>query len=161
MKKIFSILYVILFLQSCASHKMSYSSINEPIKDKKVIALAGQRLPWVVEIEQRLKSKGFTVLRYSSVQKTTEKSQNKDIEYQEASTRYVVQLSGFAPLEWAHRCLGGGYKFSFISAEVIDTRTNESIYSFNDSGYSENCAPLSGTIFTDLVDGIDGLWSAK
>ncbi len=161
MKKILSILFVTIFLQSCASHKMSYSSISEPIKDKKVIALAGQRLPWVVEIEQRLKSKGFTVLRYSSVQKTTEKSQNKDIEYQEASTRYVVQLSGFAPLEWAHRCLGGGYKFSFISAEVIDTRTNESIYSFNDSGYSENCAPLSGTIFTDLVDGIDSLWSAK
>jgi hypothetical protein len=115
---------------------MSYSSITEPIDDKKVIALSGQRFPWVVEIEQRLKNKGFTVLRYSSVQRVTEKAPDKDVSYQEASARYVVQLNGFAPLEWALRCMGGGYKFNFISAEVIDTKTNQSIYSFNDSGYS-------------------------
>jgi hypothetical protein len=92
------------------------------------------------------------------VQKVTEKAPDKDISYQQASARYVVQLNGFAPLEWAFRCMGGGYKFNYISAEVIDTKTNQSIYSFNDSGYSENCPPVSGSIFTDLVDGINGLW---
>ena len=155
--KLFYIGLTLLLLQSC-SHKMSYSSITEPIDDKKVIALSGQRFPWVVEIEQRLKSKGFTVLRYSSVQRVTEKAPDKDVSYQQASARYVVQLNGFAPLEWAFRCMGGGYKFNYISAEVIDTKTNQSIYSFNDSGYSENCPPVSGSIFTDLVDGINGLW---
>ncbi|EGY23854.1 hypothetical protein DA2_3934 [Desulfovibrio sp. A2] len=57
-----------------------------------------------------------------------------------------------------NRCFGGGYKFIYINADLIDTATNETIANFSDAGYSENCPPASGTIFTDLTNTVINAW---
>ena len=79
-------------------------------------------------------------------------------EFRQASTRYVLVIEGSAPLDAMHRCIAGGYKFDYINVELVDVRTNETILSTSGSGYSEGCAPLSGTIFTDIVSAIESAW---
>ena len=57
------------------------------------------------------------------------------------------------------RCLGGGYKFNHISADLVDAATNETILNVNGSGYSEKCPPVSGTIFSDIANAVNGAWN--
>jgi hypothetical protein len=57
-----------------------------------------------------------------------------------------------------HHCFAGGYQFDYINTDLIDTKTNETILNISGSGYSENCPPLSGTIFKDIVSGVEGAW---
>ena len=50
------------------------------------------------------------------------------------------------------------YKFDYINVELIDVATNETAMHYSNSGYSENCQPLSGTIFADIVNMISSVW---
>ena len=104
------------------------------------------------EIEKRLKEEGFTVLRSGSVNESIEVvSGTKMIIYNEASTRYYLSVDARAPTDFANRCFGGGYNFDYIYADLIDVSTNETIKSIEARGYSENCPPLSGTIYGDIA----------
>lgn len=133
--------------------------VDEKIKAPKVIALQAARTPWVVEIEGRLRNKGFKVLRYVSQTQVTQKvSETRTEAFNEASARYVLRIEGYAPLDVMNRCFAGGYKFDFITAELIDLTNNETIMNVSANGYSENCAPLSGTIFTDIVSTVESAW---
>jgi hypothetical protein len=78
--------------------------------------------------------------------------------YAEASARVVLRVDGYAPNTSLERCFGGGYKFNHITAEVIDTKTNETLATYSNSGYSENCPPLSGTIFADITKMVAGVF---
>lgn len=133
--------------------------IDEKIDAPKVIALQASRTPWVVEIESRLRQKGFKVLRYASQTQVTQKVSDVRAEtFNEASARYVLRIDGYAPLDVMNRCFAGGYKFDFITAELIDVANNETIMNVSANGYSENCAPLSGTIFTDIASTVASAW---
>ena len=57
-----------------------------------------------------------------------------------------------------NRCIGGGFKFDYLSVDVVDTVTNETLVNVSGSGYSEGCAPASGTIFRDITDAVASLW---
>jgi len=48
--------------------------------------------------------------------------------------------------------------FEYIDAELIDVKTNETVLHYSNSGYSENCPPLSGTIFKDIVEAVTQVW---
>ena len=76
----------------------------------------------------------------------------------EASARFILHIDGYAPNTSMTRCFGGGYRFEYIDAELIDVRTNETVLHYSNSGYSENCPPLSGTIFTDIVESVTQVW---
>ena len=154
----FIIILFALLTTGCATGTKTVL-VDKKITEPKVIALDAPRTPWVVEIENRLRQKGFKVLRWASTKRVKEQVSNTtNEEFKQASTRYVLSIEGFAPLDAMHRCIAGGYRFEYITTELIDAQTNETILNISGSGYSENCAPLSGTIFKDIISGVESAW---
>jgi hypothetical protein len=153
--------FVTLLLAGCATGnvvKVTDSKIEGP----RVIALQAPSAPWVIEVQNKLKQKGFKVLRSSSRTRVVEQISNSRTElFNEAEARYILVIDGFAPYDWANRCFGGGYKFHHISTDLVDTKTNETILNINGAGYSEGCAPMSGSIFSDIADAVDSAWIEK
>lgn len=159
MKKTIFIAAVIALLTACATgHVVQISDTK--IEGPRVIALDAPSAPWVIEVQNRLKAKGFRVLRWSSRTRVTEQTVSNRLEqFNEAEARYVLVLNGYAPYDWANRCFGGGYKFDHVSTDLVDTKTNETILNVNGSGYSGNCPPLSGSICSDIANAVDAAWS--
>ena len=126
------------------------------VTGERVVALAGPREPWTSEIEKRLRAKGYTVKRFVSVAEVSTQVATGVVETRtQASARVVLNVSGYAENTAMTRCFGGGYKFLTISAEVIDLESNETLSTYSNSGYSEDCPPLAGTIFGDIVGLVD------
>ena len=159
MKKLLGILVLGLFISSCVATGKQTLSVDEKISAPKIIALnVYDGGPWMREIEKRLKQAGFTVLRSESINEAIEVEGNKVIKYNEATTRYFLLVDALAPVNFAHRCFGGGYNFDYINADLIDLRSNQTIASIEGRGYSENCPPMSGTIYGDITKMIDESW---
>ena len=136
--------------------RLSEAKVTGP----RVIALNAPSTPWVIEIQKRLQQKGFRVLRWSLNTQVAEQTSHTRIEsYNEATARYVLVVNGYAPYDGMNRCFGGGYKFDHISTDLVDTATNETILNVNGAGYSENCPPMSGSIFGDIADAVDAAWA--
>lgn len=145
--------------RACVSTKNSEIYSSGTIADPKVVALASPRQPWTSEIEKRLREKGFTVKRFSSVTVVTERTGPDRAEtFNEAAARVILRVDGAAPNTSMTRCFGGGYNFNHINAEVIDAKHNETLGTYSNSGYSENCPPLSGTIFGDIVKMVESVF---
>lgn len=148
----------LLLLAACAAGQKTVL-VGEKISGPKVIALDAPRTPWVVEIENRLRQRGFKVLRWASQKRVREKiDEQRTEEFREAAVRYVLVLDGDAPLDPMHRCFAGGWRFEYLTAELVDVSTNETLLSVSGSGYSENCPPLSGSLFSDIVSSVEGSW---
>ena len=159
MKKLLGIIVLGLFISSCVATGKQTLSVDEKISAPKIIALnVYDGGPWMREIEKRLKQAGFTVLRSESINEAIEVEGNKVIKYNEATTRYFLLVDALAPVNFAHRCFGGGYNFDYINADLIDLRSNQTIASIEGRGYSENCPPMSGTIYGDITKMIDESW---
>jgi hypothetical protein len=159
MKKTMLVLLTAVLIGGCATGHVVQISETQ-IQGPKVIALNAPSAPWVIEIQNQLKAKGFKVLRWSTRTRVTEQTTSNRVEqFNEAEARYVLVVEGFAPYDWANRCFGGGYKFSHISADLVDTATNETILNVNGSGYSEKCPPMSGTIFSDIANAVNAAWN--
>ena len=159
MRSIIILFTVVLLLSGCVSTQTKDIFIEKKISGPKIIAMSGKRAPWVYEIEKRLRKKGFKIKRMASQNVTVEKvSPTKTEAYNEASARFILHIDGYAPNTSMTRCFGGGYRFEYIDAELIDVRTNETVLHYSNSGYSVNCPPLSGTIFTDIVESVTQVW---
>ncbi|MDB0016475.1 hypothetical protein N9E28_02880, partial [Alphaproteobacteria bacterium] len=83
---------------------------------------------------------------------TTSKKALSNETFDKATARVILVLDGFAPNSSMTRCFGGGFKFNYINAELIDSLNNETLASYSNSGYSEGCPPLSGSIFEDITN---------
>jgi len=141
------------------SHNAVTVFVPRKIEEPKVIALDVPRQPWVAQIETRLRQNGFHVLRWASQQRVQEKVSGSRIEeFNQSSTRYILVINGEAPLDAMNRCVGGGFKFKYITAELVDTKTNETLFSYSGTGYSEGCPPVSGTIFGDIANAVNTAW---
>lgn len=148
-----------LLLTACASTKTQQIYMPAAIDGPREVALAGVRQPWTSEIESRLHARGYSVKRFVSTTRRTQLVTPDSAEsFNEASSRVILNISGYAPASSGLRCVGGGYKFEEITAEVIDTRANETLASYSNAGYSENCAPFSQPIFEDIVNMVDGVF---
>ena len=148
-----------VLLVSCVTTQTKDVFIQERVTGPKVVAMSGTRAPWVYEIENRLRKRGFAIKRMASQTVAIETvSPTKTEAYNEASARFILHLDGYAPNTAMTRCIGGGYKFDYINVELIDVATNETALHYSNSGYSENCPPLSGTIFTDIVNLVSSVW---
>jgi len=149
----------IVILSGCVSTKSMDVLVKEKVEGPKIIAMSGARAPWVYEIEKRLREQGFEIKRMASQNLSVEEvSPTKTEAYKEMSARFVLHLDGHAPNTSMTRCFGGGYRFEYINAELIDVRKNETVMHYSNSGYSENCAPLSGTIFGDISGAVSQVW---
>jgi hypothetical protein len=159
MVRVISTLIICTILTACSSAKTADVMTDEKIVGPKVITISGNRTPWLIEIEKRLKEKGFKIKRLTSQNTAVEQvSETKTEIYNEASARFVLKIDGYAPTNASQRCFGGGYRFSHINAELIDLEKNETIYFYSNSGYSENCPPLSGSIFGDITKLTNDAW---
>ena len=159
LKLSFTLIMLQCFLTGCVTTKaidvMSATKITSP----KVVAMSGTRAPWVYEIEKGLKANGFEIKRLSSQNSVVEKiSESKTEVYKESSARFILHVDGYAPNSSLERCFAGGYKFDYIDVELIDTTKNETVFHYSNTGYSEKCPPLSGTIFKDIVNLTNSSW---
>jgi hypothetical protein len=147
-----------LTFAGCA-HNTTTVVVDRKIEEPKVIALDAPRMPWVVEIESRLRQGGFRVLRWPSQRKVREQvTESRTEEFHDAASRYVLVIDGYAPLDPMNRCFGGGYKFDFLTAELVDTKTNETMFNVSGSGFSENCQPMSGALFANITSAVRNAW---
>ena len=159
MLKNFRILALGLILTSCVAVGNVTLEVEDKIDAPKIIALnVTDGGPWMREIEVRLKKEGFRVLRAAGVNEAIEVDGQKIIRYNEASTRYFLLVDAMAAVDWYHRCFGGGFNFDFINADIIDLSSNETLASINSRGYSENCPPMSGKIFTNITKMVVDSW---
>lgn len=137
-----------LILAGCATGSVVVQN-EEKIKAPKVVALDAPLEPWVPQIEKRLRQHGFQVKRIS---------RNQSGALADLGARYVLRIGGEHYAGWGHRCLGGGYKFHALTAELMDLTTNEAVASVSGEGYSEDCPPLSGSIFGDIAKMVADRW---
>ena len=159
MKVVFFTIFVSLLLSGCAGSGRVVQLSDGKIEAPKIIAFDAPSAPWVLEIQSRLKQKGFQVLRWSSTATVTEKTSNRRAKsFNESQSRYVLVIDGHAPYDQANRCFGGGYRFSHLSVDLVDVTTNQTLLNVNGAGYSEGCPPLSGTIFSDIANAVDSAW---
>ncbi len=157
MKKI--LILALLLTSGCVSTKSSDIFLDKPITSPKVLAVQGTRAPWVYEIEKRLRKQGFKIKRMASQGTAIEDvSPTKTKAYREATAQYILLVDGYARNDSMNRCFGGGYNFDYIDIEMIDVRNNESVLHYSNSGFSEGCQPMSGTIFTDIENLINSAW---
>jgi len=146
-------------VSGCVSSGEVTQMTDEKIRGPKVVALDAGGAPWSVQIQNRLRKAGFKVLRWSSRTRVTQQTDTNHVEqFNRAEARYILQLSGQAPTDWGHRCVGGGFKFDYLDANLVDVQTNETILNINGKGYSEDCPPMSGSIFQDIVDAVNNAW---
>ncbi len=136
--------FVVAFgLTACASSGRVVQISDDNIVGPRVVALLAPSAPWVIEIQNRLKKKGFRVLRWSSRARVTEQtSATRSESYNDAEARYILVIDGYAPYDWQNRCFGGGYKFNHISVDLVDAKTNETTWS------QEASATLSANWFS-------------
>ncbi len=157
----FLIMLFALALTGCVSTKSNEIFITEKITSPKVIAFTGDRAPWVYEIEKRLRSRGFLIKRIPSQRNIiNDIDPDKTEVYSETSARFLLLVDGYAPNSSMTRCFGGGYKFDYINVELVDVKNNETVLHYSNSGYSENCPPMSGTIFTDIENAVNNAWGS-
>ena len=154
----FILLALLAAFAGCA-HNATTVIVDRKIDEPKIVALDAPRTPWVVEIETRLRQSGFQVLRWASQRRVREQvSGARTEEFREAAARYVLIVDGYAPLDAMNRCFGGGYRFDFLTAELVDTMTNETMFSVSGSGFSENCQPMSGNLFSNITAAVKNAW---
>ena len=164
MNKILPIILVVV-LSGCVAIGEQTLFPEQKIDAPKVISLnVSSGGPWMRDIERRLTRKGCKVLRSagrSSVEITKEKNTSNETKetFNEAETRYYLEVDAMAPVNFARRCFGGGFNFDYIYADIIDTRTNQTIASIESRGYSEGCAPLSGSIFENITKMVVNSWA--
>ena len=160
MKKLLGVLVLGLLVASCVAIEDQTLEIKNKITEPKIIALnVNSGGPWMREIERRLQRSGFQVLRAASVNEAIEVSGKKIIKYNEAATRYYLNIDADAGVNLAEgRCFGGGFNFGYIYADLVDLQTNQTIAFIESGGYSEKCPPLSGKIFTNITKMIVETW---
>lgn len=138
----------VLLLTACASGSVVVNSA-EKITGDKVVALDAPLESWVPLIEKRLRDRGFKVKRIS---------RDGSGALANLGARYVLRLHGDYYGGWEHRCIGGGYKFRVLAAELLDLEANEALAAVSGEGYSEDCPPLSGSIFGDIAKMVADRW---
>lgn len=154
------IAFFTMLLFACAA-KREYILSETKIEQPKALSIQARKLPWVIEIERRLREVGFEIVAQPSVVTKTIVGENEEVQYNEASTRYLLIIDGAADLSVMTRCMGGGFNFEYITVELFDTKENKVLRQYSSNGYSEGCQPLSGTIFTDITELVNGAWQTS
>ena len=120
-----------------------------------MLVIVGRRGELVRHLEDVLRERGFKIKRFASVEQMTEQaSDGRVVQYNEASARYALETDADVMV----RCFGGGFRIRSIRVDVLDLRNNEVVMSLRGGGYSEDCEPMSGTIFRDVADALLGAW---
>ena len=158
-KKLFLTLIIVMNITGCVSTKVSEIYTTEKINAEKVIALVGQRQAWMSQFEIRLRQNDYKVKRFASVRDITEKiNETTEETYPDIGVNAILVIDAYASNTSLTRCFGGGFEFKYINTEIIDPIKNETLATYSNAGYSEDCPPFSGTIFTDVINQLNSLF---
>lgn len=149
---------LVLLTAGCIAKQQIDTIDAEPITTPKIVALDAPRLPWVIEIEKRLRQRGFKVLRTPSRAQISQTSGNTTTTFNAAEAHYTIVVDGEAATDWAHRCFGGGWDFDYLNVALVDNLSNETLVNASDAGYSEGCPPAMSSMFDDIVDAVTRTW---
>ena len=160
MKKLLAIIVLGLMLVGCATGNQTIKVENK-ILAPKIIAIDANAGPWMGEIIKRIKNAGFKVIMGAIAGERTNINKDNEFKSKEAKTQYILYVNASAPTDFMNRCMFGGYNFSYIFADLIDTNTGETIASIESKGHSEGCAPLEGSIFKNITKMVSESWHPR
>jgi hypothetical protein len=149
-----------LLAVACASPGKAVMELapRAAIVGPKELSFLGARGDVAIALEPYLEAKGFTFRHAVGRSQTVgPRTGNGAPVRVESPTRYAIELNS----DVFDRCMGGGFRFTALRMELIDTRTNQLVMRSRASGNSEKCPPGSGTVFADLAKAIDGAWQAR
>lgn len=72
--------------------------------------------------------------------------------YNSDGIKLLVVIDGSVYGGDLNKCFGGGYKFNSYNVSIYDTKTSTLLASYDDSGYSEGCPPLSGKLYENTAN---------
>ena len=132
----------LVLVSACAGSARVEVSTNRLTGPKEIIVLTA---PGTItkEITKRLQRKGF-VIKF-----LPPNVRAKD------SAKYGLSISA----DYVAQCFGGGYRLRYLDLNLYDLQTNQIVLEASGSGYTENCPPLSGTVFQDVVGAIVRAWN--
>lgn len=158
MKRVVLLVALAVMLGGCA-HRMVDVTDHKAVGEK-IITIDAPRAAWVQALSQHIRKKGFQIRHYSSQVVETRTTDDKTTQtYNKASARYVLNVNGYD--NPSNRCFGGGWTMEYITADFVDVRDNITIFSYSNGGYTENCPPMSGSIFGDIANLIEQAWSQQ
>ena len=161
MKNSIFVIAISFILAGCVAVGKQTITVENKILAPKIISINKFSGPWMGEIERRLQKAGFKVI-YSTVRGERTKINSKsEFKYNEASTRYFLAIEAAAPTDFARRCFGGGYNFDYIYANLMDSKSGQTIASMESRGYSEGCPPLNGSIYKNITKMVSDSWHPK
>lgn len=71
--------------------------------------------------------------------------------YNSEGIKLLVVIDGSIHEGELNKCFGGGYDFKSYNVSIYDTKTSTLLASYDDSGYSEGCPPLSGKLYENTA----------
>ena len=145
MKKLLAILVLGLLFSGCvviSDTQMKETTTQTGIKlDSKIeelILLNNHRINSKLTIA--LIKKGFKVKAFASQQKVTEKSTNKDVEYNKAAARYGLKVESEYK---GMTCVFSTNRVEEFVFTLIDVRTNDIVDIYEKKGPTGKCPPLT------------------
>lgn len=147
----------ILFFFGCASNLKTrvYDSSFVP-ENKNLIFLSGS--DYNSDLRSELTSLGFTVHRFASQAMITEKSQTRDLTYNQAEAKYGVEITKIRHL---NTCIVSSSEKINVTVEITDILSNEVILSISKGGWTEDCGIYRGGVLKDLAEEINKHWKSK
>jgi hypothetical protein len=158
-KGVWAAAFLVIGIAACATpgRVRMHLAPKQALQGPRELAILGNRTDVERSLEDSLRGRGFRVKRFpSTVTITTLTTPTSTETYDRGAVRYVLEVDW----ETVDKCFGGGFRFSFISVDVIDLQQNETVMSLRSSGYSEKCQPLSGHIFGGIAEQLVEAWSA-
>lgn len=146
-----------LVTQSCALPGTVSTTLTPTtaFEGPREIAFMGTRTDVERSLEDSLRALGFRIKRFASTTRVTAPTGTGQLEaYNQSASRYAIEVDA----DVLDRCFGGGFRFTSLRVDVVDTRQNEVVLSLKSKGYSEKCQPMSGTIFGDISRSIAAAW---
>ena len=136
------VIFLLLFFNSCTKNSIEGPKLlNSKIKisGPKIISIQSLNYPWLYSIQRKIEGYGFLI--YSS---------------REKKLRYELVINGKD--QETRRCLGGGWSMEYLNATLFDNLEKKEVAYIEGTGFTENCPPMSGRIFTEIALMIDNLW---
>ncbi len=144
MRKLFTFLVLGLLLSGCIvsdtqmEQRTTQTGIKIDGKIKEIILLNNHKIASKLTIA--LIKKGFKVKPFVSQQKVTEKSINRDVEYNKAAARYGLKV------ESEYKGMTCVFSTNWVEEFVftlIDIRTNDIVDIYEKKGPTGKCPPLT------------------
>ena len=107
------------------------------------------------ELRYELKQMGYDIKKERRSTGVQVKSENTVKSYSEGESRYGIQT------HIGHRssqCVLNDGVYTSVSLEIIDLKTNNTMFLINGNGWTDDCFPNTGGLYREVAKRIDLIW---